>query len=66
VTAEGTLRLVRIRNPWGQREWTGAFAAGSEQWTPKLRRLLGQTDHDNGTFWMSWHDVLARCVPLFL
>ena len=42
----------------------GSFASGSADWTPKLRKMLGQTDHDNGTFWMSWHDVISRFIGL--
>jgi hypothetical protein len=41
-------------------EWTGAFSAGSVQWTNKTRALLGQTDTNDGTFWMSWHDCMSR------
>ena len=29
---DGTLRVVRLRNPHGKREWKGAFGARAEQW----------------------------------
>lgn len=64
VAEGGVVRLVQIRNPWGRREWRGAFSSGAAEWTPRLRALLGQDDRDNGTFWMTWHDVLARFVAL--
>lgn len=54
------LRLLRIRNPWGRKEWSGEWGAGSEVWTRKLGSLLGHTRADDGTFWMSWHDFLCR------
>jgi hypothetical protein len=50
---DGTLRVVRLRNPHGKREWKGAFGARAEQWTAALRRELGQRDTDDGTFWIS-------------
>ena len=28
---DGTLRVVRLRNPHGRREWKGAFGARAEQ-----------------------------------
>ena len=54
------LRLLRIRNPWGRKEWSGEWGAGSEVWTSKLGAELGHTRVDDGTFWMSWHDFLCR------
>jgi len=45
---------------WGVMEWKGAFGAGSVEWTANLRRQLDHTDTNDGTFWMSWHDVLSR------
>ena len=54
------LRLLRIRNPWGRKEWSGEWGASSEVWTSKLGAELGHTRVDDGTFWMSWHDFLCR------
>lgn len=56
-----TLRLVRIRNPWGKREWKGDFSADSECWTNALRRKLGPNQtfaKGDGTFFMSFDDML--------
>ena len=57
-----TIRLVRIRNPWGKREWKGAWSASSEQWTKALRKALGKSSYarGDGTFFMSFDDVLER------
>jgi calpain-15 len=50
-----TLRLVRIRNPWGKKEWKGDFSDSSDKWTTAMRRRLG-----DGTFWMSYEDMMER------
>ena len=56
------VRLVRIRNPWGKREWKGAWSANSEQWTTALRKILGSSSYakGDGTFFMSFDDMLER------
>ena len=51
VTSEGTLRLCRLRNPWGQKEWKGAWSSKSSEWTTALRKTLSVTDKNDGTFW---------------
>ena len=57
------VRLVRIRNPWGRREWKGDFSADSERWTNGLRRKLGSSDtfaKGDGTFFMTFCDLMER------
>jgi hypothetical protein len=57
-----TVRLVRIRNPWGTKEWKGDWSADSEQWTKALRKRLGSDTFakGDGTFFMSYDDMLER------
>ncbi|KAG5661067.1 hypothetical protein KAF25_002710 [Fusarium avenaceum] len=58
------IRLVKIRNPWGQRsedgqgEWHGPWSDGSRQWTPYMIRKLQHQFGDDGIFWMSYNDML--------
>jgi hypothetical protein len=65
MTDAGTIRLLKLRNPWGCREWKGAFGAGSEVWTSELRAALGgNVDAEDGTFWISYHDFLQVRIPI--
>ncbi|ENH72571.1 Calpain-9 [Fusarium oxysporum f. sp. cubense race 1] len=58
------VRLVKIRNPWGQKsedghgEWHGPWSDGSKQWTPHMIRKLRHQFGDDGIFWMSFSDML--------
>ncbi|XP_007557717.1 calpain-5-like [Poecilia formosa] len=54
-----TIPLIRLRNPWGKAEWTGAWSDSSEEWSKvgdAERSNLGITVADNGEFWMSFTD----------
>ena len=53
-------RLCRLRNPWGEGEWKGAWSDGSEQWTPEWMELVGHKFGDDGMFWISFKDLLRR------
>ena len=57
-----TVRLVRIRNPWGKREWKGEWSVSSDKWTTALRKRLGDQSFakGDGTFFMSFEDMLER------
>ena len=57
-----TIRLVRIRNPWGKKEWKGEWSVNSVSWTAALRKKLGEDSYakGDGTFFMSYEDVLQR------
>ena len=55
-TEEAEEKLVKLRNPWGNKEWKGDWSDKSPKWTPALRRELKVTDRDDGSFWMSLED----------
>lgn len=52
------LRLVQIRNPWGKKEWTGAWSGKSDRWTRNIiEKLPWYSERDQrGTFWMEFSD----------
>ncbi|KAM9314100.1 calpain-2 catalytic subunit-like [Pholidichthys leucotaenia] len=54
------VKLIRIRNPWGQVEWTGSWSDNSMQWryiSDEDRERLSHHAED-GEFWMSFSDFL--------
>jgi calpain-15 len=46
--------IVKVRNPWGNKEWKGDWSFGSNNWTPELKKRLNyeKNPHD-GSFYMS-------------
>uniref|UniRef100_A0A8P4GIU0 Calpain 8 n=1 Tax=Dicentrarchus labrax TaxID=13489 RepID=A0A8P4GIU0_DICLA len=54
--------LLRIRNPWGQVEWTGAWSDDSKEWDGVQSEERRKLDHsaDDGEFWMSYTDFLRQ------
>jgi hypothetical protein len=48
--------LLKVRNPWGEEEWTGAWSDGAPQWTPAIRKQLKHEDKNDGVFWMDMDD----------
>ena len=52
------LRLIKIRNPWGFREWTGDWSDKSPKWTPELKAKLSYEDKDDGVFFISFEDYV--------
>ena len=52
-----TQKLVKIRNPWAQTEWTGAWGDGTPEWdqvSDEEKERIGYEDKDDGGFWMSF------------
>ena len=52
-----TVRLVKLRNPWGSGEWNGDWSDSSPLWTEELRAQVGfDGARDDGIFWMDFND----------
>ncbi|XP_045070945.1 calpain-1 catalytic subunit-like isoform X2 [Coregonus clupeaformis] len=55
-------KLIRIRNPWGQVEWTGAWSDNSSEWNaidPTEREEMN-CHMEDGEFWMSFQEFLRQ------
>jgi len=50
------LKLIKLRNPWGQGEWNGRWADKDPQWTGELVLLTGKQDKDDGIFFMPFEE----------
>ncbi|XP_032928596.1 calpain-6 [Catharus ustulatus] len=53
------LFLIRLRNPWGKKEWHGAWSDSSKEWkkiSDSERKNLGLTVENDGEFWMTFED----------
>ena len=53
-----TVRIVQMRNPWKQGEWTGRFSDKSDDWTEELKKECGVKDEDDGLFWMPFDNMM--------
>ncbi|XP_055485839.1 calpain-3 isoform X3 [Psammomys obesus] len=61
------VKLVRLRNPWGQVEWNGSWSDGWKDWSfvdkDEKARLQHQVTED-GEFWMSYDDFIYHFTKL--
>ncbi len=52
-------KMIRLHNPWGEKEWNGPWSDGSEEWnliSEKQKKSLGLFSEEDGEFWMTWSD----------
>lgn len=67
-----TYKLMKIRNPFGEGEWTGRFSDSSDAWTSELKEKFGfdGVAKNDGIFWIAFEDfikyfqVVSICVPI--
>ncbi|KAJ8319152.1 hypothetical protein KUTeg_004243 [Tegillarca granosa] len=64
VPYQGTsVQLLRMLNPWGEKEWRGDWSDKSPQirnMSQDVRRQLGIEIVNEGEFWISVHDMIAN------
>lgn len=51
-------RLLKIRNPYGMKEWTGDWSDNSKLWTVKTRLQVNCEDKEDGSFFISLNDFI--------
>lgn len=51
-------RLVKVRNPYGFKEWKGDWSDKSKKWTLKTRRQVNGEDKEDGCFFMNLADFI--------
>ena len=47
-TVMNGVKLLKLRNPWGKDEWTGAWSDKWTGWTSELKRELKVVEADDG------------------
>lgn len=55
---DGKVKLLKLRNPWGHKEWLGDWSDNSDKWTPELRKQYNVEQKDDGTFYISYADYI--------
>ncbi|XP_036300945.1 calpain-3 isoform X3 [Pipistrellus kuhlii] len=61
------VKLVRLRNPWGQVEWTGSWSDGWKDWSFVDKDEKARLKHEvaeEGEFWMSYDDFVYHFTKL--
>ncbi|XP_066451275.1 calpain-8-like [Eleutherodactylus coqui] len=60
IYGENSVQLIRVRNPWGYKEWSGAWSDNSKEWDnvdPKVKSELHKKV-DDGEVWIAFPDFL--------
>jgi calpain-15 len=52
-------RIVELRNPWGEGEWSGEWSDNSDKWTMQLKEECKVSTAEDGKFWMNLKDFMT-------
>ncbi|TKR80373.1 hypothetical protein L596_014456 [Steinernema carpocapsae] len=53
--------MIRLQNPWGEKEWNGPWADDSPEWEQVgdvQKKEMGITVDEDGEFWMPWDEFV--------
>jgi len=53
-----TLRLLKLRDPWGIQNWTGNWSKTSPLWSKQLKRQLNYSSTDEAIFYIEYKDYI--------
>jgi len=59
------VHLLKIRNTWGETEWTGDWSDNSPKWTPQAKTALGWNKKDDGVFFMTFKDFTMNFDTIY-
>ena len=61
-----TVNLLKLRNPWGKKEWRGAWSMSWPNWPDHIRAELmpSASSVKDGSFWISFEHVLEYFYDL--
>ena len=57
-------KVMRLRNPWGNGEYSGDWSDSSKKWTEELKKKYGLVKKNDGDFYMSYNDYLKYYVVM--
>lgn len=62
------LRLLKVRNPWGEIEWKGDYSDDCELWTDELKDYFEFHEgvKEDGIFWMKFEDFVNEFFDLVI
>jgi calpain-15 len=64
-TSSGSEKLVKLRNPWGNNEYSGDWSHLSKKWTPQIKKICEYSgENDDGIFYMSYKDFIKYFIFL--
>ena len=71
IVNKENVRLLKLRNPFGEGEWNGDYSDKSEKWTNELKAAFNfEEAKDDGIFWIDFDNfikyfaIVSICVPL--
>ena len=57
---KGAERIIKLRDPWKQKTWSGEWSAQSNKWTPALIKKLNPEGLTDEVFWIGINDFVKH------